>query len=137
MNIIKTNKGFTLIELVMVIVILGALAAVALPKFIDMRDQARISGILALRWSIYQGSADNILAKKLGNPAAITLDGPNVCTRANIQALLSTPLDPNIQIIDRGFSCAGSAESVTCQAKPIVPTYENDNIWNFGVLCAR
>jgi len=34
------GKGFTLIELVMIIVILGLLAIVAVPKFLDMRDDA-------------------------------------------------------------------------------------------------
>ncbi len=34
------NRGFTLIELVTVIVILGALAAIAVPKFIDLRSNA-------------------------------------------------------------------------------------------------
>lgn len=41
MRYLKNQKGFTLIELVMVIVILGILAAVAIPKFTDMSGDAR------------------------------------------------------------------------------------------------
>ncbi|WOH35894.1 type II secretion system protein [Thalassotalea fonticola] len=46
------NKGFTLIELVIVIVILGILAATAAPKFIDLTGDARESVMAGLEGSM-------------------------------------------------------------------------------------
>ncbi|SQD78516.1 type II secretion system protein [Moritella yayanosii] len=37
----KRNKGFTLIELVITIIVLGVLAATAVPRFIDLKDDAK------------------------------------------------------------------------------------------------
>ena len=40
LRILKSNKGFTLIELVIIIILIGMLAAIAIPRYVDLRDQA-------------------------------------------------------------------------------------------------
>lgn len=44
---IKSKKGFTLIELMVVIVIIGILVAIALPNFIAAQDRAKVSSVKA------------------------------------------------------------------------------------------
>ena len=41
----KNEEGFTLVEVIAVLVILGILAAVAVPKFFDMQDTARTKAL--------------------------------------------------------------------------------------------
>lgn len=56
---LKSNSGFTLIELVVVIVILGILAATAAPKFMDLQSDARIAYLNGMKGAV--NSANQML----------------------------------------------------------------------------
>ncbi len=55
----QAQRGFTLIELVMVIVILGVLAAVALPKFVDLKGDAQLASTKGIAGALASASAIN------------------------------------------------------------------------------
>lgn len=79
------QKGFTLIELVVVIVILGLLAATALPRFVDLTGNARAAsaqGVAGgLRSAVALARAQYLVA---GSSAAttVTMDGQSVTVTA-------------------------------------------------------
>jgi len=60
----KNSRGFTLIELIVVIVILGIMAAIAGPKFIDLQKQARVSVMNGIEGSI-RSAATLVYSKSL------------------------------------------------------------------------
>ncbi|WP_228224935.1 type II secretion system protein [Marinobacter nauticus] len=82
----RKEKGFTLIELVMVIVILGILAAFALPRFADLSGEAEVASIEGARGSVKSAIGivrSAALAQGKGSvttPATPAGDGSDVVT---------------------------------------------------------
>lgn len=77
----RRQSGFTLLELVIVIVVLGILAALAIPRFISLQREARIAVVDSLFNSIRSGS-NVIYAKSAAIGEAdnatdsVDIDGP-------------------------------------------------------------
>jgi MSHA pilin protein MshA len=79
------QSGFTLIELVVVITILGILAAFAVPRFASLEGQARLAATQALAGSVRSGaSLAHALWLAQGDPSSttVTMEG-NAITIAN------------------------------------------------------
>jgi len=98
---VKKSSGFTLIELVIVVVILGFLAVTAIPKFLDLTDQAKQANIEGMAGGFATGvSLARAKWEAEGRPSS------NSVNRVDYDGsilYLTTPPDPNNDNIRPGY----------------------------------
>ncbi len=108
------QSGFTLIELVVVITILGILAAFAIPRFTQLDSQARIAAVTSLGGSL-QSAAALAHAQYLASgtaPATVTMDGQSITLTNGYPSATAAGIVNTLQDTS-GFTTVVGATSVT------------------------
>lgn len=113
------QSGFTIIELVVVITILGILSAVALPRFMNMDESAYIAVLQSNSASLTEANRMNFMSKRLfdtGMTNPLSENKPEeIANCADSEVLLEADLDSRFVIQSRNLKRNSNSRGETCR----------------------
>jgi MSHA pilin protein MshA len=107
-RLLKNEKGFTLIEIIAVLVILGILGAVAVPKYIDVSNDARNKAATGQINEVKGRLALSLASFMINNSGSVPANGTALVSTANTLKPNACPTTSTTEG-DFEFSCSGGA----------------------------
>ncbi len=134
MKVKANQQGFTLIELVVVIVILGILAVTAAPKFIDLTSDAKSSVVQAVRASLSSARdlahAKALVRGNLGDDMSIAGETISFANGYPTAAGIALLMDVDTSSSDAVFVLDTTGNAATYSYKGVTPATGCQAVYN-------